>query len=106
MRTLAPGETGSAANRPGRYQILARCAAIARNGCPPPDFLPETALEVTYEASKPNVFVFCGELRNQKALLNVIQALVDRGLIIQSVRRLEQDELLEPVGSQASRSDT
>ena len=100
MRTLAPCETGSAVDRPGRYQILACCAAIARTGCPPPDGMPELVSGMTYETTGPNVFVFCGAIRDQGALLSLLKALIAREFIIQSVRRLDNDDLLDPLCSQ------
>ena len=90
MRTLAPGE----------YQILACCAAIARTGCPPPDGVPELAPGMTYETSGPNVFVFCGAMRDQGALLSLLKALIAREFVIQSVRLLDNDDLLDPLCSQ------
>ena len=97
MRTLTPGETASAVDRPGRYQILACCEAIARGGGQPPDGMPELAPEMAYQATEPNVFVFYGVVRDQGALLSLLKALVNRELIIQSVRRLDNDDLLDPL---------
>ncbi len=57
---------------------------------------------MTYEAAAPNVFVFCGAIRNQGALLNLLKALVDRKFIIQSVRLLVHDDLLDRLCGQDS----
>lgn len=77
MPTVLPGTYDPGANGPRRYQIVARCATAG-----------------------PNVFVFCGVVHDQGALLNILAALVERGLMLQSVRRLEHDELLEPMCGQ------
>lgn len=57
--------------------------------------MPELAPEMPYQATEPNVFVFCGVVRDQGALLSLLKALVNRELIIQSVRRLDNDDLLD-----------
>ncbi len=97
MLTVPPGTHDSAANGPRRYQIIARCAAVVQGDCLPSAGLPEVLPDVTYTTSGPNVFVFCGVVHDQGALLSILAALVERGLMLQSVRRLEHDELLEPM---------
>jgi hypothetical protein len=57
---------------------------------------------MTNETSGPNVFVFYGAMRDQRALLSLLRSLIDRELIIQSVRRLDNDDLLDAPCSQGS----
>lgn len=102
MPTLPAGEDKPAADRPGRYQIVAHFALAANGGFTPTDSLPEVLLDVTYSKLEPHVFVFCGVVRNQGALFRILATLVERGLLLQSVRRLEQNELLDPLCGQST----
>lgn len=96
MPTVLPAKDEPAANKPGRYLIVARCAA-AESNCTPAGGLPEVQFDITYSTANPNVFVFCGVVRNQGALLSILAALIERGLLLHSVCLLEQNELLEPL---------
>lgn len=114
MHTVPPlktgqGNSGSPVNEPARYWILAwRTAAALSTGS-----VLELPIEAENEAEneaesaaeneaapaadEPNEFVFVGTVKNQGALLDVLNALVDHGLVIQSVHRLGPDDVLEPL---------
>lgn len=91
------GNSGSPVNEPARYWILAWRTATA----PCTSNVLELPLEAPNEAApaadEPNEFVFVGTVKNQGALLDVLNALVDHGLVIQSVHRLGTDDLLDPL---------
>lgn len=91
------GNSGSPVDEPARYWILAWRTAAAQCTSDIMELPVEAANEAAPAADEPNEFVFVGTVKDQGALLDVLNALVDHGLVIQSVHRLGPDDLLDPL---------